>query len=192
MVGRVDSAALNSLNLALLESRFVQTPTATEFGVQAGSVQREAQVRLSADLINIQSQTVTSASRLTFLRVADSLNLAASDLNLPEVSVLSPNSFTPDAVAGRLVDFADQLLSQARNTQQFDDIASELEAALAAGFESTRDALSETDSLSGPVDEAVNEIEALVNAGFERLVNNPPENLFPTTVISTVLPANTP
>ncbi|MEM7522876.1 MAG: hypothetical protein AAF360_03775, partial [Pseudomonadota bacterium] len=103
MVERIDSATLESLNAFLLQSRLTQTPTATETGVVAGSVQREAQVRLSADVITVQAQDEASASRATFLRVGAALNLAAEDLNLPSADLLSPDSFTPDAVAGRLV-----------------------------------------------------------------------------------------
>jgi len=188
MVGRIDVPTFDTASFLAVQSRLTQTPTVTETGVAAGSVQREAQLRLSADVINIQAQNETSASRATFLRVSASLNLVANDLNLPEANVLSPDEFTPDAVAARILDFSSQFLDQARTVEEFNDIFREVEAGIAAGIEQARESLDSVNALTGPVEEAVDEIEQLLSAGLERLAT-PPDNLSPTSVLSVRIPA---
>lgn len=167
---------------------FQQSPVTPDSGVRAGGFQRQANLRINIDLVDVQVVTPNLAAQATFAQVRGSLATVASDFNLSQPGDVDPNFFSNESVAGRIIDFARGFLNEATTAAEYNDIYDQVVAGVEAGFSEARSVLDSRGSLKGPVAETVNEIERLVNASLTRLAETP-GGLAPASVTSVILPS---
>lgn len=165
---------------------FEQSPVRPDTGVAAGDFQRQANLRINIDLVDLRVVTPNVAAQATFAQVRTALNGVAETFNLPELSRVTPDFFSPEATAGRIIDFARGFLDEATTATQYNDIYQSVLAGVEAGFAEARTVLDARDSLKGEVAATVDDIERIVNAGLARLAEAPAE-LKPASVTSVTL-----
>ena len=170
----------------LLGSRFIQTPTVPDSGVDAGVAQREARVRLGVDLVELSTVSPSEAARNTFTRLAEQLEGVAENLNLSRATPAIPDPLSPEQVASNILTFARGFLDQARTPSEYEQVFAEIEAGVAAGFEQAREAIDAIGQLTGEVAETVDDTERLVLNGLERL-SSVPADLNPPSVASVTI-----
>jgi len=166
---------------------FDQSPLTPDTGVRAGAIQRQVNLRLDIDLIDVQVVSPTTASRTTLAQVRGALQTVADDFNLPALSNTVPDSLTPTAVAGRIVDYARSFLDQASTVTEYNDIYEAVLEGIDAGFAQAPDILDELIALNGENLQTIDETRQLVDSAVARLADAP-EGLLPASVVSVTLP----
>lgn len=156
------------MQISAYQSLMISSTTYTGYSSNASSTGQEASsgaAQASADTIDIASMSLDDAQALLYGRLDESIRAVLSVDDV--VPSLDPSDWSAEAVAGRILNFAEQFLKATTSEEEYASVLAEVEEGIAAGLAQAKDILEGLDRLNGDVAENISATESLLYQGID-------------------------
>ncbi len=120
---------------------------------------------VQSDNVALSSLTLDDAQKVLYGRLDENIRnvLSVEDV----VPSLQPSDWTPEAVAGRILNFAQQFLKATDTAEKYNSVLAEVEKGIKAGLDQAKDTLESFQMLNGTIAENVSATESLLYQGID-------------------------